>query len=587
MDFGALAKVQEGVTPKRTPQKTSKNPVQDTVKTVAGSPVQKPRQRTVRQTRIYDSMTVERFLELDRMERRKVLGHMSDSARRKMLDAYKRVLDEKSNQEAENDFFYKLSEDLTAQIINMTGSEDALNEDLKSPFLTEEQKTCIKQVITLEPLDRDSIGEFYAPLKDKFRELDIDVPPFILLSDSAVEMLNASKISDANPVKEEVEKGEHPEESGEHPEESGENSEGSQESFDEIDTDGDGFISKEEWEAAGQDSSMFDVIDVNSDGKISKEEYEEFFGENLDDEGTEENPITENDNPENEDPENENHADFSFEEMSKVVHAVEEFMNTGDKSVFNELADSAIEYVSNGLKKVVDAFNENGEFELSEEEYEKIKEDIENELKEKGIKVPDSLNFKSSNRVISLDTPKVQDMVVVPMSHSEYHAVTDAQLNNAVITLAKTYNNIPIPFSKVEVHDSYLSLSNGKFTQNMIPFSKVPETVTREWVRDNCITTNSYVKAAQALGYVTMLDSHFYKKKLTDCCYCTDPITCQEAQACELLPDKVKTYLINQPADSKVILIIGNDPCEGSVCSEDCATATVPLENMEMSVCQV
>jgi hypothetical protein len=44
--------------------------------------------------------------------------------------------------------------------------------------------------------------------------------------------------------------------------------------FDSIDSNGDGFISKDEWKAAGKPAQDFDKLDANKDGKISKEEFE-------------------------------------------------------------------------------------------------------------------------------------------------------------------------------------------------------------------------------------------------------------------------------------------------------------------------
>lgn len=53
----------------------------------------------------------------------------------------------------------------------------------------------------------------------------------------------------------------------------------SEDEFDEIDTNGDGEISKEEWEAAGKDEDEFDEIDANGDGVISREEWEDYMND--------------------------------------------------------------------------------------------------------------------------------------------------------------------------------------------------------------------------------------------------------------------------------------------------------------------
>lgn len=48
-------------------------------------------------------------------------------------------------------------------------------------------------------------------------------------------------------------------------------------SFEELDTDGDGVISREEWEAAGLDPDEFDKIDADSDGVIERNEFDDYY----------------------------------------------------------------------------------------------------------------------------------------------------------------------------------------------------------------------------------------------------------------------------------------------------------------------
>jgi len=48
-------------------------------------------------------------------------------------------------------------------------------------------------------------------------------------------------------------------------------------SFDELDTNEDGVISREEWDAAGLDPDEFDKIDADSDGVIERKEFEDYY----------------------------------------------------------------------------------------------------------------------------------------------------------------------------------------------------------------------------------------------------------------------------------------------------------------------
>lgn len=48
-------------------------------------------------------------------------------------------------------------------------------------------------------------------------------------------------------------------------------------SFEELDTNGDGVVSREEWEAAGLCPEEFDKIDANSDGVIERKEFEDYY----------------------------------------------------------------------------------------------------------------------------------------------------------------------------------------------------------------------------------------------------------------------------------------------------------------------
>lgn len=48
-------------------------------------------------------------------------------------------------------------------------------------------------------------------------------------------------------------------------------------SFDELDTNEDGVISREEWAAAGLCPEEFDKIDANSDGMIERKEFEDYY----------------------------------------------------------------------------------------------------------------------------------------------------------------------------------------------------------------------------------------------------------------------------------------------------------------------
>jgi len=46
--------------------------------------------------------------------------------------------------------------------------------------------------------------------------------------------------------------------------------------FDDIDQNGDGVVSREEWAEAGLNPDEFDSIDANGDGVIEREEFENY-----------------------------------------------------------------------------------------------------------------------------------------------------------------------------------------------------------------------------------------------------------------------------------------------------------------------
>lgn len=648
MDFKGLSKVGTAAAPQQPT--TSKTPVKDAlhagVRTIA-KPNARPAVTTVsskRTQRVADSKdyTVEELMNMERKERRAALGRMSDSARAKVLEEFKKVKDENNAQS----YFQELADHITSQIIEMFGQEENLKKDMESDYLTEDMKSAINRVITLEPIEKDEIGEVFGPLKAKFAQYSIPNPPFALLQDSAQELLNAEKngehiqdgievpdfdaidtdkngvISlqewkdaglgedifikidtneDGNISREEFDafyKEEKIKDAGDAKKaiEHNLSDDDKVPEFDKIDTNQDGKISRSEWEDAGLDPDIFTVIDEDTDGEIDRESFDRFYNESLDGgdgagegEGDQGDGAGEGEGDgagEGEGDPNKPEGIKKLEEVTKVVNAIEEYFQNGDISVFSDLE------VSDALKPLVDAFDEDGKFKISEEEYKKILEDVEEDLKEKGLSVPDSFKFNNfSFRAV----PKIPDSVsysAPKMTRDEYKSLFVADQLKATMKLAAVLpQERVIPFRDSAIVDGILKLENGKQSQTWITDAvEVPEGMTAEWVKDNCIASSNFVKAAQMLGYASVLDDRFYKKSIQDSGFVCDPCTPEECiaeQSC-CVPSEFYDKCLDLDASTPIVIILVPDSqeVENAVIDVPCEGAACPLEGMKCCALQ-
>jgi len=570
MDFSKLSNVGEVKMPITKPAGGS-NPIKDSL-----TPKEEPTQKNKPQVKVMDA---EELLKQDRITRRRYLAHLSDSERRKMFAQMRKIKDAENSTEEETKFLTELSDNLTTYLIDFIGKEK-LEEALNSVFLSKEEKDVVKWVISLDPLPPTELSERAAPLKEKFKKFGVEIPPFVFLTDSINELLNASpKIQDDAPLDDALTK--EPEDqtpTEPTPDDSNTNSSEDIEddsledypSLDEFNSlkGAEGTVSKESWTSNGYSEPLFDIIDVNSNNSITEDEFKKFL-ESNEPELTQEGSPAEPDSKEDGDALDSSNKP-TFEDYRQVVHAVEQFMNTGDKSVFANIA------VSDSITKLMDAWDDNGNYILSKEETDKILEDVKNDLEEKGVKIAkDSLTFNTFEHQF----PKIQAFkapIQAPLTNLEFHQLNDAAMHKTIMTVAALLDSEnPIPFNASQIVDGVLELSTQKLKQTWVVKDSVypSETITRQWVKDNCISSNNYCKVASALGYVSMLDSRFYKKRPQDS-YETDPMTCNEACRSSLVVPPEVESLVKDLGDKKIILKIVEEKPENQLCC--------PLSNAEV-----
>lgn len=136
-----------------------------------------------KKTRIADSIltdeSIKNIHKMNRSTRRAFLRTLADSDRRKILSSLKKIKDEEA----------KIYEELASAMDNWiieadNNARDDLNELLSTGEFTPDEELAIQKVIDLEPMPAEDWVDVFAPLKEKFKSLNIRVPAYALLQDS-------------------------------------------------------------------------------------------------------------------------------------------------------------------------------------------------------------------------------------------------------------------------------------------------------------------------------------------------------------------------------------------------------------------
>lgn len=528
MDIKKLASVGKGTIPAgpRKPADSSNSLSQLMQKNLKRKPT--VIKRIGDSSQVLDDASIRRIMSLPSSERKLVLSMLSDSDRRKVLKIYSRIKDD--SEQVWFDLHSALAEYLD------TFSDEALVKVKEvANNLPDENAKQAALAVENSPLPADEIGTIFEPLKTKFRELGLSSLPFALLQDSHNDFDGfATKINNKL-VKFEPK------------------------------------YLTESLNVLGICDGVEVLVNKNNlflDGKLVKDEsLEELFADDNDEQDPADNdPAPEDNDPQDNEPEDTDPQPVDLDDLEpgdtdpepesteEMLQSLIDFRETGDiKYLQPILSMSGVSSaVTDSIRAIIDDSDDDNEIEISEEAYEKIIEGVKEDLKERGLKVPDALLLpKTLAPKVKVDIP-VFDDTAGTLTCDRYRNMMVADHHKSVFALATTLQGTVLPG---KVKDGKVTFAGR--TQNMVKESSVS---------DSYVTADSYIAAAVKLNYLDVLDSALYKRAVSDCGYCC---TSEPSELCKVCVDPTPLKEISALPEVNIV-VVSPEPVDSFYQKEPC-----------------